>query len=297
LRVVGNFSKSNFGKIRREGKMNKIIAMVGIILFSFLTTNLYATEQDQKGCKDSPLFTRMPNSWIHNCEQKQFDAHAFIIGKGQITKVEGQLWKITYYPNNDLAQKPSALQILRNFENAVQKLDGTVVYTENNKDTLKLTKDGKEIWIEVWAEFTGKYGLLIIQKDAMKQDVEANAEVFSKDINTTGHAAVYGINFDTGKSTIKSESTKVIGEIAKLLNADSGLKLNVVGHTDNVGGMDSNVRLSQDRAEAILQALVHSHGIAPVRLRAYGCGQFAPVASNDTEDGRAKNRRVELVKQ
>jgi OmpA-OmpF porin, OOP family len=277
--------------------MNKITAIVGSVLFLFLTTSLYAVQQDEKGCKDSPLFTRMPGSWIHNCDQKQFDAHDFVIGKGQTTKVEGHLWKISYYPNADLVQKPSALQILRNFENAVQKLDGTVVYSENGRDTLKLTKDGKEIWVEVSAEFTGKYWLVIVQKDAMKQDVEANAEVFSNEIRANGHAAVYGINFDTGKSTIKPDSANVIGEIAKLLNADPGLKLNVVGHTDNVGGVDSNIKLSQDRAQAILQALVHNHGIAPDRLRAYGCGQFAPVSSNDTEDGRAKNRRVELVKQ
>ncbi len=283
--------------------MKKIIAMLGSILIVFLTTNLYAVQQDEKGCKDSPLFTRMPGSWIHNCDQKKFDAFTFIIGKDPATRkdqterVEGQLWKISYYPQNDLAQKPSALQILRNFENAVQKMDGTVVYSDQGKETLKLTRDGKEFWVQVSAEFTGKHGLVIVQKEGMKQEVEANAEVFSNDIRAKGHAAVYGINFDTGKSTIKPESAQVIGEIAKLLNADSGLKLNVVGHTDNVGGVDSNIKLSQDRAEAILQALVHSHGIAATRLRAYGCGQFAPVASNDTEDGRAKNRRVELVKQ
>jgi OmpA-OmpF porin, OOP family len=283
--------------------MNKIATILGSVFILFLTTNLYAVQQDQKGCKDSPLFTRMPGSWIHNCEQKEFDVFTFVIGKDQTTrkdqttKVEGQLWKISYYPNNDLVQKPSALQILRNFENAVQKLGGTVVYSDAGKETLNLTKDGKEIWVQVSAEFTGKYFLVIVQKDAMKQDIEANAEVFSNDIRAKGHAAVYGINFDTGKSTIKPESAQVVGEIAKLLNADLGLKLYVVGHTDNVGGVESNVKLSQDRAEAVLQALVRSHGISPARLRAYGCGQFAPVESNDTDQGRAKNRRVELIKQ
>jgi outer membrane protein OmpA-like peptidoglycan-associated protein len=93
------------------------------------------------------------------------------------------------------------------------------------------------------------------------------------------------------------ESAQAIGEIAKLLTADPGLKIHVVGHTDNVGGVDNNIKLSQERAEAVLQALVRDHAIAPSRLRSYGCGQFAPVASNDTEEGRAKNRRVELVKQ
>lgn len=94
-----------------------------------------------------------------------------------------------------------------------------------------------------------------------------------------------------------SESAQAISEIAKLLTADPALKVFVVGHTDNVGGIDSNNKLSQDRAEAVLQYLVKNHGIASERLRAAGCGTFAPVATNDSEDGRAKNRRVELVKQ
>jgi len=256
-----------------------------------------AGQPDKAGCKDHALFTRMPGYWIHGCDQKQFDAYAFPTGKGQTTRVEGQLWAIRYYPNADLKQKPSELQIIRNFENAVQKEGGSVVFGDKGKETLKLTKEGKEFWVEVWAEFTGKYGLTIVQKDAMAQDVTANAEVFSNDIRTTGHAAVYGILFDTGKSTIKPESAQAIGEIAKLLATDPGLKLYVVGHTDNVGGIDSNIKLSQDRAEAVLQSLVREHGIAAARLRAYGCGQFAPVAPNDTETDRAKNRRVELVKQ
>ena len=96
----------------------------------------------------------------------------------------------------------------------------------------------------------------------MAQDIVANAEALASDIRTTGHAAVYGIYFDTGKSTIKPESAQAIGEIAKLLKADPALKLYVVGHTDNVGGVESNIKLSQDRAEAVLQALVREHGIA-----------------------------------
>jgi outer membrane protein OmpA-like peptidoglycan-associated protein len=71
----------------------------------------------------------------------------------------------------------------------------------------------------------------------------------------------------------------------------------VVGHTDNVGGLEANMKLSQSRADAVTQALVRDHGISASRLKAYGDGPYAPVSSNDTEEGRAKNRRVELVKQ
>ena len=81
------------------------------------------------------------------------------------------------------------------------------------------------------------------------------------------------------------------------MKSETALKVFVVGHTDNVGGLEGNMKLSQDRADAVVQALVHDHGIAASRLKSFGAGPYAPVASNDTEDGRAKNRRVELVKQ
>lgn len=160
-----------------------------------------------------------------------------------------------------------------------------------------MTGEGRELWVEVWAEFTGKYGFLIVQKDAMAQNIVANADVLSSDINKTGHATVYGIYFDTGKSAIKPESAQAIGEIAKLLKTDAGLRIYVVGHTDNIGGVEGNMKLSKDRADAVVQELAQSHGISRERLNGYGCGLFAPVASNDTEEGRARNRRVELVKQ
>jgi outer membrane protein OmpA-like peptidoglycan-associated protein len=96
---------------------------------------------------------------------------------------------------------------------------------------------------------------------------------------------------------IKPESEAALEEIAKLLKADAGLKVNIVGHTDSVGGTDPNMKLSQDRANAVMQALAGKYGITATRLKAYGIGPLAPVASNDTEDGRSKNRRVELVKQ
>ncbi|OGW39683.1 MAG: hypothetical protein A2Y97_13755 [Nitrospirae bacterium RBG_13_39_12] len=108
---------------------------------------------------------------------------------------------------------------------------------------------------------------------------------------------MYGIYFDTGQSVIKPESEAAMSEIAKLLKKEAGMKVNVVGHTDNVGGIDSNMKLSQARADAVVQALVGKYGIGANRLKAYGVGPLAPVASNDTEEGKAKNRRVELVKQ
>ena len=131
----------------------------------------------------------------------------------------------------------------------------------------------------------------------MNQDVVADASSMDKSIRETGKAALYGIWFDTGKSELKPASEEALKEISKLLKNNSALKIYVVGHTDNVGTLESNMKLSQDRAAAVVNALTVTYGIAAARLKACGDGPTAPVATNDTEAGRALNRRVELVKQ
>jgi OOP family OmpA-OmpF porin len=270
-----------------------------LFIFSGLiaATPCLAEHADAANCKDHPLINRLPDYWIESCTLKQFDAYGFMVGKGKPVQVEGLFTNIRYQPPQNLTTKPSTLQVLRNVENAVKQVGGTVVATDSSKETLKLTRDGKELWIEVWADYTGKYILTIVEKAAMAQQLVANAEAFANSLRTTGHIAVEGIYFDTAKSELKPESSAAIAEVAKLLKGDASLKLYVVGHTDNAGALEGNMKLSQGRAQAVVQALVQSHGIAAARLKAYGSGPYAPVASNDTEEGRAKNRRVELVKQ
>ncbi|MGD1107477.1 MAG: DUF4892 domain-containing protein, partial [Terracidiphilus sp.] len=140
--------------------------------------------------------------------------------------------------------------------------------------------------------------LYVIEVKPMESGlITVNAASLANDINRTGHASVYGIYFDTGKADVKPESAATLSEIAKLIQGDPTLKLYVVGHTDNQGALDLNMDLSLRRAQAVLAALTTKYAVPAGRLKAYGCGPYAPVASNDTEDGRAKNRRVELVKQ
>ena len=172
-----------------------------------------------------------------------------------------------------------------------------MVYEDQRYTTLKVAKDGKEIWAQVDTAWGGGYILYIVEKKAMTQEVVASADLFQKGLSATGHVEVPGIFFDTGKSDLKPESDAALAEVAKLLKADPSLKVYVVGHTDNTASLDLNTRLSQARAESVVQALVGKHGIAAARLAGRGVGPLAPVASNDSEEGRAKNRRVELVKQ
>lgn len=253
-------------------------------------------QKDATGCKDHPLITRMTDFWIQSCVVKQFDAYDFMSGPNKTTHVEGAYTNIRYQPPASLTQKPSTLQLLRNVENAIKQIGGTVVATDQSKEILKLTKDGKEIWIEVWADYKAQYILTIVEKAAMSQDLVANASAFADGLKTTGHIAVEGILFETGKSDLKPESSAAIAEVVKLLKGDATLKLYVVGHTDNVGGLDANMKLSQDRAASVVAAIVKG-GIDATRLKSFGNGPYSPVASNDAEPGRAKNRRVELVKQ
>ena len=258
---------------------------------------IWAQQKDAANCKDHPAFTRMPEYTIYSCQEKQFEAYSFVVGKGKNESVEGQYWMIAYRPQPTLASKPSELQIQRNFENATKAQGGEVLWSEKGRSTLKLSREGAELWAELRTDFTSGYRLFIVQKAGMAQDIVADATALGSGLNATGHVAVYGITFDSGKAVIKPESAQAIAEIAKLLTDTPPLKLYVVGHTDNQGSVEGNLTLSQQRAEAVLQALVRDHGIAAGRLRAFGCGLFAPVASNDTDEGRGKNRRVELVKQ
>ncbi|MDQ1331253.1 MAG: OmpA family protein [Thermodesulfobacteriota bacterium] len=256
-----------------------------------------AAEQDIKGSTDHPLLSRMPGFFISNYENSEFNSYKFIGQDKKPVSIEGHKYYFIYRLKKG-AEEPGELKIRRNIQDALKKIGANVVFDDNfNKaSTIVLQKEGKETWVEV-RSYNNMYKLAIVEKEIMKQEVVANAEVMGKDINATGHVSVYGIYFDTGKSEIKPESDAAISEIAKLIKSDGALKLYVVGHTDNAGSFDFYMKLSKDLAEAVAKALSGKHGIDAGRLKPYGVASLAPVTSNATEDGKAKNRRVELVKQ
>lgn len=127
------------------------------------------------------------------------------------------------------------------------------------------------------------------------QIVVPDTKQISAGFNAEGKIALYGILFDTGKADVKPESKPSIDAIAAALNADPKLNLIIVGHTDNVGDFNANVALSKKRADTVVAALVKDRQIAPARLTAFGAGMTSPKAPNTTEQGKAKNRRVELI--
>jgi OOP family OmpA-OmpF porin len=136
----------------------------------------------------------------------------------------------------------------------------------------------------------------LAQKDSDHRNA-VTAAALASDITQTGHAVVDGIYFDKGKADLKPQSDPTLSEIGKLMTANAQLKLFVVGNTNNVGSLTANMVLSKQRADAVVAALVTRYHVPLARLRASGIGPLAPVATNRTEEGRAKNRRVELVEQ
>lgn len=255
---------------------------------------------DFAGSKDPNLFSRMPGFYVYYYQELDFSRYDFPAGPGNTHAMEGHYYHVDYYANEGI-KLPSGLQVTRNYANAAKAVGGTTVYEFEDGGiyyvTLKVVKNNAEVWALVQGASNGMYQVNIIEKQSMKQDVVANAENLAGSIEETGKAAVYGIYFDTGKAEIKPESEPAVSEIVKLLKANEKLKLYVVGHTDNVGGFDSNIKLSQARSAAVVTSLVNKHGIAAVRLTPFGAGPTAPVASNKSEEGRAKNRRVDLVAQ
>lgn len=255
---------------------------------------------DVDGSKDPALFSRMPGFHIYNNEVFDFDRFEFPVASGERKAVEGEHTYVDYYANEGI-KIPSSLQIIRNYKNAVQAIGGETLYEYEdggaNFATMKVAKDNSEVWAFVEASGNGMYKIHVLEKQLMNQAVTANADSMAGNLHETGRAAVYGIYFDTDKAVIKSESDVAITEIAKLLKNDSKIKLYVVGHTDNVGTFDHNLKLSQARAGAVVDTLVKKHAIATNRLTPFGVGPTAPITSNKSEDGRAKNRRVELVAQ
>jgi len=122
-----------------------------------------------------------------------------------------------------------------------------------------------------------------------------NAAELLREITANGRAVIYGIQFDDNQATIRPESTVQLEQIARLFNEQPKLSAYLVGHTDNQGDSNQSLMLSQRRAEAVMQSLIHQYGIDSARLSAMGVGGFAPLTTNAHDDGRARNRRLELV--
>ena len=252
-----------------------------------------------------------------------FDRTHMIAGN-RVVAIEGKVFHDQFQLTADEGRKYSDIEFQRNYSDAIAKLGGVKISTsqytpalwdafggrdavdkhylgtcasdgcENN--TYLIRQGGKDYWIQVSTGAIPLQGMVaVLEKQGMASALSfLSASEMKKAIDASGRVAVY-INFDTDKSALRGDSVAVIDEIVKLLTADPALKLSIEGHTDNTGAPERNRVLSGERADAVRGALI-LRNIANERLSAQGFGADQPLADNSTDAGRAKNRRVELVK-
>lgn len=272
--------------------------LFGLLAAFSLAVSGLAQEPDAEGSKDHPMFSRMPGYYIDSYDAQDFAAFEF--DTEPVTKVEGRYWQIGYRLNEG-AKKFGPLQIGRNYTDPIVKRGGKKLVEElstgGGHTVASLPAEGKKIWLEVAVHDGGEtYELTVVEEAGMEQKVEFTAMELAKTLSEKGSVALHNILFDTGKATLKAESSSALAPVGELLKSDAGLKLEIQGHTDNVGAAAANLKLSQERALAVKTYLIQTFGVSASRLTTAGFGDTKPVADNKTDAGRAQNRRVELVK-
>jgi len=255
-----------------------------IALFIFCSISF---PQDIAGSKDHPMFNRISGFYITEYVEEDFATEEFVDENGNDLKVEGKRTYIRY--ECDCEEAP--LKIIRNYSNAAKNIGGKSYEYSDNSVYINIKKGNRETWVNVWAS-PEVYILTIIEKGEVEQEITANAIL--KELNKTGKVILY-INFDSGKSTIKKESMPVVEQIIEMMKQAKDIKLSVEGHTDSDDSNESNLKLSEVRAKAVVEAITKG-GIDAARLSSSGFGEEKPIADNSTAEGKAKNRRVELIK-
>ncbi len=283
------------------------------ILFSLLlllTFSLFAQDEtsDTPQMGENPWLQKMPNFIVYSFDRnRDFDSCGFWDGTKLVTK-EGRFWHCEYtLPEGN--GKTSGLQLRRNITNALTAMKAKIIFqgpfpnniddpefNRGNYNTITATastKDGKNLWIEALTWDAGdRYWISIIEEEAMKQDM-TGVELYNK-IVADGYVSLH-INFAINKVEIPSDFLTTVDQIVQMMKANPTLKLSIQGHTDNTGDVKMNAKLSGDRALSVKNELI-KNGIEATRLTAQGFGSSKPVADNKTEEGRAQNRRVDLVK-
>jgi outer membrane protein OmpA-like peptidoglycan-associated protein len=295
-----------------------IVLLASLLILS--SQQVAAVELD-----DHPLITRYPESVLSKKDVKDFDEYKLIVGLGdegelQSKALQGKVTRLNYYSPTGR----SILEIFKNYEDALQGVGAEMLFqcakeecgpayaasawNRMNGITAKSGSDCQYLAAQLTSENSEVYVAIMVGKRRHQIDlveikametglVQVDAAAMAGSIDRLGYVSLYGIYFDTGKSELKSESKPTLQEIADLLATHQDWKLYVVGHTDNVGALDFNLQLARERAAAVVKALVEEHGVDRARLEPHGVGPLVPRATNASDTGRGKNRRVELVKQ
>lgn len=313
--------------------MKKVTLIIAITALFFSTNLLAQRTTDIAGSKDYPMVSRFKGSVIEWYQNKNFDRY-FILSlkdnKISNYEVDGKITRIQY----SVGKEHSVFEIDKSYENSLKNAGFEILTTLDDKNcgvnlqeqlyndefnginklprealnpgddefaylAAKKKTNNNDIYIVVYTAL--ERGDLLITFDAIEvQGMDDNlvtVKNIAEDISSSGHIAIYDILFDTGKSNIKPESDAALKNIAEYLNAHPAMKFLIVGHTDNVGDFDANIKLSLDRATTVITELTTKFGVKAEQLKAYGDGSTAPIATNSSDEGKAKNRRVEIVEE
>jgi len=297
-----------------------------VVLFLIATLVGFTTAAFAEEGQDHPMVNRYPDTKISHYDFKEFEEAQLLLSKpyekgdewvaDKVLPLEGQVTYIHYTKPDTV----SALQIFRNYQSAFNKsgfkelfvcnrpctetnlssfkdlLKARELYLNHARDNQYIAAQKGNVYVSMFVNDGGVW-LFVVEKGEMATDkisVVGNSPI-AEALNKSGRVDVYGLTFDTGKSTLKPSSQTTLSELAQILNDNQQINLDVIGHTDNVGTEESNLTLSQQRSDQVVAALVSDYGISPTRLNPLGKGQSQPVASNDNEKGKATNRRVEFV--
>lgn len=266
-----------------------------MLMFQYPTLALSKAEEH-------PIIKPMPRSQLVPAQsrEKKYASYQFRIKKGKKTdRVEkkGKYWHLRYSikdANGKIDKSVSREEIVQNYKEAASEKGGSVLYDGGYLMTFTLKrKDGGTTWAFLSAG-NGSYNLDIIDEVAFKKQLTFGADEMKSALDKEGRVAIYGIHFDIDRAALKLGAEKVLIEIVKLMKNNPDLKIEIQGHTDNTGSADHNLGLSTRRSETVQKFLI-IYGIEAYRMVPKGYGEEKPVASNDTEEGRAMNRRVELI--
>jgi outer membrane protein OmpA-like peptidoglycan-associated protein len=244
---------------------------------------------------DYRLLGHMPGYAADTPTKRNFDKADFTVQNGDDTStvtVEGALYDVNY--SSGPGAPASDLAIQQNYRDALNTLGAQILFADGRDTTARLENAGKTIWIKVYSQETGVEVTAVEEKAFAASITPPTADALKTALDKDGRIALY-VNFDFNKATLKPDAKPVIDQVVALMKNNPALKLEIDGYTDNVGAHDYNVKLSQDRAAAVVAAL-KTAGVDASRLTSNGFGPDKPIADEATAEGRAKNRRVELVK-
>lgn len=241
----------------------------------------------------SDFYPQIPaiHGFVVNFQEEKMDELLFPIASTRKEAVKG-LKFFREFEYKSSGTHPNELQILKFYFNTITKLGGRMMYRDTDFASFRVLLNGKKVCVVVETYHHGlQYSLTIVE--LMDQEMLEAEEIFSK-LKQEGHVAFY-FTFQSGETVLSAGAEKGVREISKMLEAHPTLNLIIEGHTDNVGSAADNLSLSKKRAAVVKKALIRA-GVNADRLVSKGFGDTKPISSNDTAQGRAKNRRVELVK-